>query len=243
MRNCWGCGKPIEKENSVYRCSKCQETFEKETARYNKKVDEGKIKPYFYLGGSRDILKPYLTVLLIFANTIIIALMYMDGYASNPTDTALRFGAQYTDYVFFGEWWRLASSWFVHFGIMHFSMNMFSLWIIGSNVEGEFGSIKFAIIYILSGLGSSFATLYFGSLNAVSAGASGAISGVFGFAFIYAHVRNTHIGIFNSRSLMSWILVTQVYGFFMPNIGWRAHLGGLITGIFAGLVAAKIKRK
>jgi rhomboid protease GluP len=241
MRNCWGCGKEIEKEKDVYRCPKCQDKFDNETKKYNKKVDEGKIKPYFYLGA--EAFKPYLTVLIIFANTLIIALMHMDGYSHDPIEVALRFGAQYSDYVFYGEWWRLATSWFVHFGIMHYVMNMFALFLIGSSVEGEFGSFKFAIVYILSGLGGSVATLYYDNPWAVSAGASGAICGVVGFAFMYAYVKKIFVGRFDSRSLLSWIVVIQVYGFLVPDIGWVAHLGGLFTGIFIGFVAAKIKRK
>jgi rhomboid protease GluP len=238
MRNCWGCGKEIEK--GEYRCPECQEKFEKGQQKFNKKVDAGKIKPYFYLGDAA--FKPYLTVLIIFVNAIVIVLMHLSGYMSNEIGVAMRFGAQYTDAVLHGDWWRLATSWFVHFGLMHFAMNMFSLWIIGSNVEGDFGSLKFAAIYVLSGLGSSLATLYFGSDFAVSAGASGAICGVMGFAYVYARVKRVNIGRLDSNSLFSWIFFVQVYGFLVPNIGWLAHLGGLIAGALIGFVAAKLKR-
>ena len=239
MRKCWGCGKPVEK--SLYRCPPCQEKFEKGIEKHNKKVDEGKVKPYFCIGGAAY--KPYLTVLLLYVNSVIMFLMYLDGYTHNPIETSLKYGAQWTYYIMeYGEWWRLATSWFVHYGIQHFAMNMFSLGIIGSAVEGELGSIKFAVVYVLSGLGSSLATLYFGSDFSVSAGASGAICGILGFAYIYAHVRRTTIGILNSRSLLAWIIVSQAYGFIMPNVGWLAHLGGLMTGVLVGFAIAKIRK-
>ncbi|MCL2577909.1 MAG: rhomboid family intramembrane serine protease [Defluviitaleaceae bacterium] len=241
MRNCWGCGKPFESEKTEYRCPPCQEKFEKGVAKYNKKVDDGKVKPYFWIGGAAY--KPYLTVILLFVNSVIMILMYLDGYTHDPLETAFKYGAQYTDSIlYYGEWWRLASSWFVHFGIRHFAMNMLALWIIGSTVEGELGSIKFAAAYILSGLGGSLATLYFGSDFAVSAGASGAICGIFGFAYMYAHVRRTYIGTLDSRALMIWIIISQAYGFIMPNIGWIAHLGGLITGGLFGFIIAKTRK-
>jgi rhomboid protease GluP len=240
MRNCWGCGKPIEAEGSTYRCDECQEKFESGVAKYNKKVDEGKVKPYFWIGKSAPA--PTFTVILIFVNLIMIVMMYMNGYAEDPIGTALTFGAQYTYYVMeYGEWWRLATSWFVHYGVRHFAMNMFSLWIIGSSVEGEFGSVTFALAYVLCGVGSSVATLYFGSEFAVSAGASGAISGIFGFAFMFAHIRRVFVGRMDSRSLLIWIIITQGYGFIVPNVGWIAHLGGLVTGLFLGFIAAKMR--
>jgi rhomboid protease GluP len=241
MRNCWGCGKPFEAEKDVYRCPPCQEKFDKGVVKYNKKVDAGKVKPYFWIGGAAH--KPYLTVMLLFVNSVIMILMYLDGYYHDPLETALKYGAQHTGYILlYGEWWRLASSMFVHHGISHFAMNMFVLWIIGSTVEGEFGSVIFAVNYFLSGLCGSAAAFYFGSHIAVAAGASGAINGIFGFAFMYAHVRRVSIGNLDSRSLLTWICVGQVAGFILPNIGWLAHLGGLFAGCFVGFITAKLRK-
>ena len=244
MRNCWGCGKPFEGEGAVYRCPACQEKFEKETDDFNKKVDAGKIKRYKYLmiGGVDAAYKPYLTVILLFINTLVIVLMHVNGYTHSPIEVAMRFGAQHTETVWGGEWWRLAASWFVHFGLQHFAMNMISLWILGSKIEGSFGTILFALVYIVSGLGSSVATLIFASPLAISAGASGAINGLLGFAYVYARIRRVYIGTLDSRSLMMWIVVIQIFGVIMPNVGWIAHLGGLVTGAFLGLLVAKLKK-
>jgi rhomboid protease GluP len=180
--------------------------------------------------------------MLIFINTLILILMHLNGYADDPIGVAYRFGAQFTYSVRDGDWWRLITSWFVHFGVRHFAMNMFVLYLIGSAIEGDFGSPLFAAVYVLGGLGSSLATLFFGSLFAVSAGASGAISGIMGFAFVYAHFRRVYVGRLDSRSLLIWIIVSQAYGFIFPNVGWIAHLGGLVTGAAIGLVVAKMKK-
>jgi membrane associated rhomboid family serine protease len=242
LDTCPHCGAIRNKFSDAQKCFSCGKFYFTGRGGLKKIFKRKPTRGFAYLDESAPKSKPYITVILMFVNTIIFALMYLDGYTANPIDVAIKYGAQYTDAVLTGEWWRLASSWFVHFGLLHFSMNMASLWIIGSNVEGEIGSIKFVIAYVLSGLGGSAASLY-SSPYAVSAGASGAVCGIIGFAYLYSTIKRSSVGNFNSQSLLSWIVMIQVYGFLMPNIGWEAHLGGLIAGGLVGALFAKFEKR
>ncbi|MCL2708825.1 MAG: rhomboid family intramembrane serine protease, partial [Defluviitaleaceae bacterium] len=111
-------------------------------------------------------------------NLIIVALMYLDGFADDPL-TAARFGAIVPWRVIYGgEYWRLFSAMFVHFGVTHLLMNTVGLFIFGTRVERHFGHLSFLILYVISGLGGSAASLLF--TQGYAAGASGAVYGLVG---------------------------------------------------------------
>jgi len=131
-----------------------------------------------------------------------------------------------------GEWWRGLTAAFLHGGMMHILFNMYFLYIFGPRLEQQVGSLAFSGIYLASAAGGSVATFLFGPSNAISVGASGALFGLFG-AWIYAayRQRGSAAGSAMFNQLGGLLLINMALPLFIPNIDWRAHLGGLVTGI------------
>ena len=131
-----------------------------------------------------------------------------------------------------GEYYRLLTSAFLHGGIVHLLLNMYALYLFGPQLEAALGRLRFIVLYVVSALGGSALSYAFASPVQPSLGASGAVFGLLG-AYL---VINRRLGRSNTPVLML-LAINLAYGFLVPNIDWRAHLGGLVTG---GLVAASI---
>lgn len=132
------------------------------------------------------------------------------------------------------ELWRLVSPIFLHLSWSHFLFNMFTLFFIGRMIEEIFGSIRFAAIYLLSGIFANAAT-FFLSTNALSAGASTSIFGIFGaiamLGFFTGDPRLKEIG----KGFVVLIVINLAFNFFQSGINVVGHIGGVIGG---GLLAA-----
>lgn len=129
-----------------------------------------------------------------------------------------------------GEVYRLLTSAFLHGGIFHLLLNMYALFLFGPPLEAALGRLRFAALYLVSALGGSALSYAFAAPNQPSLGASGAVFGLLG-AFL---VVNRKLGR-DSSGVIVLLAINFAYGFLVPRIDWRAHLGGLITG---ALVAA-----
>jgi rhomboid protease GluP len=145
-------------------------------------------------------------------------------------------------FVLNGAYWQLFTSMFVHVSILHLLGNMFFLLIFGLRAEEMFNIQEYLLIYFLSGLAGNLLSLAFGPYSApgipfVSAGASGAIFGVFGACTIYIR-----------RAIGQSIITALMYAFFLfminisPGVNFLAHLGGLAVGLLIGYILAT-KRK
>ena len=140
-----------------------------------------------------------------------------------------------------GEWWRLFTAMFLHGGMTHLLMNMFSLYLIGRGVEMYFDTRSYLIIYLFSGLLGGLASLYMHP-NSVGIGASGAIFGVFGAlaGFFLAH--RDKIAAHSKAFMKDFAVVlgiNLVLGLSIPSIDVSAHIGGLIIGVIGGFVISK----
>jgi rhomboid protease GluP len=139
-----------------------------------------------------------------------------------------------------GEWWRLVTCMFLHGGLVHVAVNMWSLWALGPFVEALFGSAAMLAIYMLAGIGGSIASCLWHPLGN-SVGASGAIFGLFGaiIAFFLSHRRSMPSAVFwNSMARFALLLAINGYlGLRMPNIDNAGHVGGLLFGIVCGFAA------
>ncbi len=140
------------------------------------------------------------------------------------------------------EYWRLVTSVFLHGGLLHVAMNMWSLYVIGPLIERLYGNLAYLVIYLASGVGGALASLAASPMrNGV--GASGAICGVLGAlaAFLIIHRRAIPKSILKSfrGSLISVIVFMAILGFFVPNIDQEAHLGGVFTGFLAGVLLSR----
>jgi rhomboid protease GluP len=166
---------------------------------------------------------------LIALTAVFFALQWLSQYILG-VDLILYYGVKLREAVSAGEIWRLITPIFIHVGIIHFAVNMYSLFILGPAVETLFGSQRMPLFYLISGVGGVAFSMLF-SANP-SAGASGAIFGLLGalVAFLYVHRR-----ILGRRGLLQFrhlILVALLNLFLslMPGIDGWGHVGGLITG-------------
>jgi membrane associated rhomboid family serine protease len=144
-----------------------------------------------------------------------------------------------------GEYWRLASVALVHattfpVAILHLGFNMYALYIVGPLAEALYGRVIFVVFYVLAAIGGSLASYLF--VPGLSVGASGAVFGLFGLLFVSTYIHKPILGR-QARALTSQIgmliVINLVFGFTMGGaIDNAAHVGGLITGAWLGLVVA-----
>lgn len=136
-----------------------------------------------------------------------------------------------------GQWYRLITSAFLHeppgsgLGILHIAFNMWALIVVGPALESILGRARFLSVYLVSALGGSVLYYFIAPVGIAAVGASGAIFGLFGAWFVMA--RRLRL---DSRQIIGLIVLNLAIGFFVPGIGWQAHVGGLIAG--AALTAA-----
>jgi len=131
-----------------------------------------------------------------------------------------------------GDWWRLITSGFLHYGILHIALNMYVLWWLGRELEPSLGHVRFAAIYFASMLCGSFGALLL-SPDSLTAGASGAIFGLFGAAFMIGRARGIDVW---ANGVGPLILINLVISVTFSGISIGGHLGGLIGGGIAGAI-------
>lgn len=193
---------------------------------------------------SRPLLTPA-TLALVAANIGVFALMLAFGAGLWHTSNAvqLAWGANFGPATKDGEWWRLGSAMFLHFGLVHLAMNMWALWDCGRLVERLYGSWRFVALYAASGLAGNLVSLVAQGDRAVSGGASGAIFGVFGALLVcLARVRrqvDPHEFRWLFWGAAAFALATLGLGFAIPGIDNAAHIGGLAAGSLLGIALGR----
>jgi len=178
------------------------------------------------------------TKILIGLNAMVFVVMVLRGvspFLPSPQQ-AIAFGADFGPLTLNGQWSRLVTSMFVHFGIVHIGLNMWCLWNLGRAAEQLMGRASYLLAYFVSGIFSSIASVYWHPMGA-SAGASGAIFGMAGVLVSYVYLKKTpsHLQI-NSRmlgSLGTFIAYNLAFGA-LPGISNAAHIGGLVMGLAVG---------
>jgi len=179
------------------------------------------------------------TYTIIAINVIVFLLMLINGVSIfEPTvgDIA-NWGGNFKPYTVGGEWWRLITAMFVHVGIIHIAFNMYALFYVGRYLEPMLGKWRYSVAYLCTGVFASIASIWW-SKDIVSAGASGAIFGLYGVFFallttklIPAKMRSSllsSIGVFIGYNLL--------YGARSQGIDNAAHIGGLLTGFVIGYI-------
>ncbi|HVU36443.1 MAG TPA: rhomboid family intramembrane serine protease [Opitutaceae bacterium] len=185
------------------------------------------------------------TNVLIAANVIAFVVMGLLGAGWFETASmkpymlyAANNGAATTD----GEWWRLLTSMFVHYGILHIALNMWALFQVGHLVERLLGRVQYTLMYFASGIAGGFTTLLWHGDKVWSAGASGAIFGVYGALLGYLWREKHGIPKPVLQPLMKSTLVfagyNLLFGAVTPQIDNTAHVGGLLAGVLFGWLAA-----
>jgi len=180
-----------------------------------------------------------LTTVLVALNVMVFALMVLGGVSPVQPSVRelLRWGGDYGPATFNHQWWRMITSAFVHAGILHLGLNMWVFSGLGRVAERLFGSWRMLALYLLSGIGSSLASLWWHPL-AVSVGASGAIFGVAGGLFVAMKLR--HVALpeqylrRNIGSLGAFLIYNLLFGAAIAHVDNAAHVGGLLTGACIG---------
>ena len=224
----------------------------------------------YAMGYARAVLsRPYIfTIIFLIANFFVFMLMWESSGMSStvlwgafPESVLLAYGAKTNYLIRFGhEWWRFVTPVFIHVNLPHVLINMYSLWIIGPWVEKLYGSAKFTVFWILTGIAgvvASYLTVIPGSRPGLigsflikaadqpSAGASGALFGLVGVLFVFGikYRRELPEGFKRAfgTGMLPVILLNLGIGFlgrgFIDN---AAHMGGLLSGaVLASVVSYK----
>ena len=191
---------------------------------------------------------PVTTLLLISFIGLFIMQVLSGVDANNPsTEALLKWGANALPYTMDSEPWRLASSAFLHIGLMHLLFNGFARYFFGQIAEPMFGSAKFLALFLLAAIGGNLLNNHItwqGILDGtgqpgLSAGASGGIMGI-GAALLIAALFKISVNgmVLNLKSLIIIMGINLVYGFAVPGIDNAGHIGGAVTGLVIALAFA-----
>ncbi len=188
--------------------------------------------------------RAYFVPILIAINIAVFVAMGLSGVGwivPNPERT-IAWGVDFWPLTTSGEWWRLLTSAFIHFGVFHIGFNMWALYAVGMFTERLFGNLAFLLIYLFTAVLSGITSIWF-EHQAVAAGASGAIFAIYGALLAYLLVQRStfptgavkHL----LRNTLGFIAINIGLGFYIKGISNGAHLGGLATGIILGAVFAR----
>jgi len=176
------------------------------------------------------VTRPYVSYMLIAINVVVFLLDRASAANAEPGESLGDRGVLFGPYVADGEWYRTITSGFLHANIIHIGFNMFLLFQLGTLLEPALNRISFATLYMTALLGGSFLVLVLDP-NEATLGASGAVFGLMGAAFIGLRARGVDP---ISTGIGSLILLNLVFTFAIPNISIGGHIGGLVAGGAAG---------
>lgn len=186
------------------------------------------------------------TLSLIAINIIVYVLLVYHGnnWLLPDAGSLLNSGANFSGLTLGNEWWRLFTCIFVHVGILHLAVNMFSLYSLGMDLEEELGSLGFLLLYLTCGLAGSISSVKFNDFT-VSVGASGAVFGLFG-----VHMSFLVMGVISGKkhyfrhlfTALIMLTLNLALGLFSDFIDNAAHLGGLVAGLLGGGLFLFLKR-
>jgi membrane associated rhomboid family serine protease len=187
---------------------------------------------------------PLITPIIVAVNVMVFVAMafLLKHLGQFSVQELIGFGANYGPLTTNGQWWRLFTATVVHFNLLHLLLNMWALWNIGCLTERLYGRGTYVFLYIAAGMLASLASIAWDpSLSSV--GASGAIFGIFG-AFLAFFVRQPQqIPVSIARkywiSTAVFVLFNLFDGAVQPGIDNAAHVGGLASGFFLGMLLAR----
>ncbi|MEV4621836.1 rhomboid family intramembrane serine protease [Asanoa sp. NPDC049573] len=139
--------------------------------------------------------------------------------------------------IYDGNYYRLLTAMFIHYGILHLAVNMWALWMLGRNLETVLGPWRFLALYLIAGIGGNVASLLI-SPNDLGAGASTAIFGLFAAFFVIVRKLGG-----DTRQILLVLVINLVITFTVSGISWEGHVGGLVTGGLVGAILAYAPRE
>ncbi len=189
----------------------------------------------------------YLTYGIIGINVLVFILMAINGAGILETNgiEQIKWGSNYSPLTLSGDWWRLITNVFIHFGIIHLLMNMYCLYTVGIYLEPMLGKAKYATAYLCTGVLASIVSLWWHKEGVNSAGASGAIFGMYGLflALLVSNLIPKQIRQPLLQSIGIFIVYNLAYGM-KSGVDNSAHVGGLVSGFIIGyLYVLSIKKE
>ncbi|WIX86855.1 rhomboid family intramembrane serine protease [Amycolatopsis sp. DG1A-15b] len=232
--SCSRCGRPacpdcLREAPVGFQCTDCVHSGGQEQRRQHRGYQEAGFGQRTVFGArlSQSVL---VTQVILAVNVLVFLLTVVQAGSLNDNDlsSAFQHGALYGDATLgHGEWWRILTNGFLHYGPIHIAVNMFSLWMMGRSLEQVCGRGRYLALYFVSMLGASAAVLLFGNPSGYpgTAGASGALFGLMGaYAVTVLKLRLNPTGLIITLALNAFIT------FGIPGISIWAHAGGLVTG-------------
>jgi rhomboid protease GluP len=178
----------------------------------------------------------FATPVLLDISLVVYIVMVATGvhFFSPSGEDLLAWGGNYRSATMSGEWWRLLTSCFVHIGIVHLLFNMYALLMVGLQLEPLLGRWRVLALYVVTGLCASVASLWWHD-NTVSAGASGAIFGLYGvfLALLFTDLIHKEVRQQLLSSIGVFVVFNLLYGM-KGGIDNAAHIGGLVSGVVLG---------
>jgi membrane associated rhomboid family serine protease/Tfp pilus assembly protein PilF len=246
MPTCPSCGKSFSGfsigSGVAAECRDCRATTASTAA--NTLVQEPRAQNIFW---SLIETIPPVTRTIVAVNVLVYLAMGLSGVSwTDPSVLqAIRWGANFGPLTLSGQWWRLFTCMFVHFGFFHIALNMWCLRNLAVALEPMMGRLAFSVTYLFCGLAASAVSTAWNPWRA-SAGASGAIFGIAGAFVSYLVLKKAAIPASlvrqNLRSLAVFILLNLSIGAASGHIDNSAHLGGLAAGLVIGAVIPKFRR-
>ncbi|MDO5456727.1 MAG: rhomboid family intramembrane serine protease [Atopococcus tabaci] len=161
---------------------------------------------------------------------------------SQDTSVLVFFGAKFNPLIAMGQYWRLITPMFLHIGFLHLVMNGVAIYFLGQDLEDVYGHFRFLLIFLLSGLMGNIFSFAFN--NAISAGASTAVFGLFStiIAMAQADPDNSYLQAV-ARSYWILIIINIVFNLFSQGVDLAGHLGGFFGGYFVATALTHPVRK
>lgn len=188
--------------------------------------------------------RPVTFGILIITTLVFMAIQIFRFGDTTSGVTIFEFGGLYGLFLKYdpSQLWRLVTPIFVHIGWQHFLFNLLAIYIVGQLAEQIWGSWRFLLLYILSGIMGNVFTLLL-TPDVVAAGASTAIFGVFASIVVVGYFGRSPYLKQMGQSYQALIVVNLIFNLFMPNVGIVGHLGGLVGGLLAAVCLPTVIEK
>ncbi len=188
---------------------------------------------------------PIMTILLVAVNVLVYFYTEATG-SSLDVDHMIRMGGMYEPLFMEGEYYRIITHFFLHFGMEHLGNNMLSLIVLGYAIEGNLGKARYVILYFLSGILAGFSSIVYNVMvtgeAVVSCGASGAIYGLMGALLVMLILRRHQLKTEIPR-FMLFIILSSYSGMRDASIDGAAHVGGLVAGFIVCSLMCLLSRR
>lgn len=199
------------------------------------------------MGFNRNRRIAYVNFVLIAVNVLVFLFLETQGSTEN-SKFMIDHGALFEPSILYdGEYWRLLTAVFMHFGMEHLANNMLLLFVLGDNMERALGKVKYVIFYLVCGVGANVASVYVNVEKGeyvVSAGASGAIFGVIGGLLYAVTINRGHLEDLSTTQMAVLAGFSLYHGFTSSGVNNVAHVAGLVLGIvMAAVLYRKPKRR